>query len=91
MQAEQKEKMIEIPEKEYFEMKEQIRLLQEKMQCQTLTVPEAAVMLGYTPDYLCWLMCEKKIDIGIVTQRYKGGKRDYKVARPKLNKLLGLS
>lgn len=60
-------------------------------ECQTMTVPEAAKLLGYTPDYLRWLMREKKVDIGMVHQRKKGGRYEYKVCKPKLDKLLGIT
>lgn len=62
----------------------------EDVTCATISVPKAAEILGFSADYLRWLMREKKLDVGIVIPpKKKGGIYRYKVSVAKLDRLIG--
>lgn len=59
--------------------------------CQRVTLPNAAKEIGIEPDRLRYLMREKKVDLGkVLPPKSAGGRYEYLIFRPKLDKFLGL-
>lgn len=59
--------------------------------CQRVPLPDAARELGMDADSLRQAMIRKEVDLGfILPPRTKGGRKQFIVLRPKLDKLLGL-
>ena len=60
------------------------------IECQRLTVNEAAQILGRTPNYIRYAMDKQLFDIGDVVPSRTGKTKKYNIYLPKVKKLIGM-
>jgi hypothetical protein len=66
------------------------RLKEKSENCQRVDVADAAEEIGCHPEYLRRRMAAKDWDLGrVVPPKKVGGKREYLIFRPKLDRFLG--